>query len=50
MDYDGFNPDDEIGRCELPLKDIGEETKDIWLDIDVEAEDDHAQKVATARA
>lgn len=45
MDYDAFNPDDEIGRCELSLKDLGEETKDIWLDVDVDAEDDHNQKV-----
>ena len=47
MDYDDFNPDDEIGRCELPIKDISEETQDIWLDVDMNAEgdEDNNQKV-----
>lgn len=46
MDYDDFNPDDEIGRCELALKDLGEETQDLWLDVDMQAEgDDHDKKV-----
>lgn len=50
MDYDDFNPDDEIGRCELPIKDISEETQDIWLDVDMNAEgdEDNNQKVRQA--
>lgn len=40
MDYDDFNPDDEIGRCELPMKGLTEETKDLWLDVDMNAEGD----------
>lgn len=48
MDYDDFNPDDEIGRCELRIKDVGDETKDHWLDVDMEAGDDtaHDKKVS----
>jgi hypothetical protein len=38
MDYDDFNPDDEIGRCVLPLKELTNETQDFWLDIDMEAD------------
>ena len=38
MDYDDFNPDDEIGRCVLPLKDLSQETRDLWLDVDMEAD------------
>lgn len=49
LDYDDFNPDDEIGRCELPLKDLTEETQDLWLEVDMEAdgvnEDTHDQSV-----
>lgn len=43
MDYDDFNPDDEIGRCELPIKDLGEDTQDLWLDIDMEASADDSE-------
>ena len=43
MDYDDFNPDDEIGRCELPMNGLTEETQDIWLDIDMNAEGDESE-------
>ena len=38
MDYDETNPDDCIGRCELPIRDLEpSKTKEYWLDIDMDA-------------
>lgn len=39
MDFDDYNPDDEIGRCVLPIRDLQpEETTTFWLDVDLHAE------------
>ena len=43
MDYDDFNPDDEIGRATLAIKDLEhEKTEDLWLDIDTNEESEPA--------
>ena len=43
MDYDDFNPDDEIGRSTLAIKDLEhEKTEDLWLDIDTHNESEAA--------
>ena len=43
MDFDDFNPDDEIGRVILPIKDLDSETtQDLWLDVDVHTDGESA--------
>ena len=44
MDYDDFNPDDEIGRSELPIKGLTDQTQDFWLDVDMNAEGDESEQ------
>lgn len=40
-DYDNLSPNDEIGRCEIAIKDIPEgKTKDLWLDVISESEEE----------
>lgn len=44
-DYDAFSPNDEIGRCEIAIKDIPEgQAQDLWLDVYNESEEE--QKAA----
>ena len=38
MDYDEMNPDDTIGRCIIPIRDMElSKTTEYWLDIDMDA-------------
>jgi hypothetical protein len=40
-DYDPLSPNDEIGRCEIAIKDIPEgQTQDLWLDVHNEGEEE----------
>lgn len=44
-DYDAISPNDEIGRCELAISDLPEESsQDLWLDVINEGEEE--QKAA----
>lgn len=39
MDYDDMNPDDTIGRCKIPIRDMEpSKTKEYWLDLDMDAD------------
>lgn len=43
MDFDDFNPDDEIGRVILPIRDLDSETtQDMWLDVDLHTDEESA--------
>jgi len=40
-DYDPLSPNDEIGRCEIAVKDIPEgQAQDLWLDVHNESEEE----------
>lgn len=45
-DYDALSPNDEIGRCEIAIKEIPEgQAQDLWLDVTNESEEEqHAAK------
>lgn len=44
-DFDALNPDDEIGRVSIPVRDLPHEQKqDLWLDVFDYAADHEANK------
>lgn len=45
LDFDALNPDDEIGRVSVPIRDLpNQEKQDLWLDIFDYAEDAKARE------
>ena len=46
MDYDEMNPDDTIGRCCIPIRDMEcSKTKEYWLSLDMDSEISDAPEV-----
>lgn len=46
MDYDEMNPDDTIGRCCIPVRDMEcSKTKEYWLSLDMDSEISDAPEV-----
>ena len=43
-DYDMLNPDDEIGRCSVPINDLEDQKHyDLWLDVYDPAQEDETK-------
>ena len=43
-DYDMLNPDDEIGRCSVPINDLEDQKHyDLWLDVYDPAQEDETR-------
>ena len=50
FDYDQFDPDDEIGRASIPIKDLEEKKHhDLWVEVYDPAAEKEAQGHAKAR-